>query len=145
LRCGKRGTLLAMPRAALTLAMPLCGTILADWMPNRDILVDWPGQSPQNRTVLAKTGRMVCLSVSSTQTTLLTVSFCHNHLWSWFSVASCCTLLTACNATDLFNNNWRQAGAWIVLFVRAVRVNTLAQGALRQVVSGRGRNTQPFN
>jgi len=33
-------------RAALSLATPLCGTILADWMPHRDILVDWPGQSP---------------------------------------------------------------------------------------------------
>ena len=37
------------PRAPLSLATPLCGTILADWMPNRDNLVDWPGQSPQNR------------------------------------------------------------------------------------------------
>jgi len=36
-------------RAALILATPLCGTILVDWIPNRVILVDWPGQSPKNR------------------------------------------------------------------------------------------------
>ena len=52
------------PRAALSLAMPLCGTILADWMPNWDILVDWPGRRDKalkTVTVPAKTGRMVCL------------------------------------------------------------------------------------
>jgi len=36
------------PQASFSLATPMCGTILADWMPNWDILVDWLGQSPQN-------------------------------------------------------------------------------------------------
>jgi len=36
----------------------------------------------------------------------------------------------ACNATDLFK---KQTKAWITLFVGAVEVNTLAQGALRRV------------
>ena len=42
-------------------------------------------------------------------------------------------LLIACNATDFFNDNWRQAEAWIMLFVGAVEVKDLAQGALRRV------------
>ena len=42
-------------------------------------------------------------------------------------------LLVACNATDLCDNNWRQAEAWTMLFARAVVVNALAQGALRWV------------
>ena len=42
-------------------------------------------------------------------------------------------LLIACDATDLFNDSWRrQAGAWIMLFVGAVAVNAVAQGALRR-------------
>jgi len=52
------------PRAALSLATPLCGTILADWMPNRNILVDWPGRwdkALKTGTVPAKLGRMVSL------------------------------------------------------------------------------------
>jgi len=54
------------PQAALSLATPLCGTILAEWMPNRDILVDWPGRRDKalkTGTVPAKTERMVCLSI----------------------------------------------------------------------------------
>ena len=53
-------------RAALSLAKPLCGTILADWMPNRDILVDWPGHRDKalnTWSVPAKTGRIVCLII----------------------------------------------------------------------------------
>jgi len=37
------------------------------------------------------------------------------------------------NATDIFHNNWRQAKAWLMLFVGAVEVNTLVQGMLRRV------------
>ena len=53
-------------RAELSLATPLCETILADWLPNRDIFVDWPGRRDKalkTGTVPAKTGRMVCLSM----------------------------------------------------------------------------------
>jgi len=42
-------------------------------------------------------------------------------------------LLVACNPTDLFNNNWRQAEGCMMLFVGAVEMNVLAQGALRLV------------
>jgi len=42
-------------------------------------------------------------------------------------------LLITCNATDYFNDNWRQAEAWIMIFVGAVTVIALAQGALRRV------------
>ena len=66
MRRGKRGTLLAGPRTALILATPLCGTILADWMPSRDILVEWLGRRDKafkTGTVPAKTGRMACLPI----------------------------------------------------------------------------------
>jgi len=42
-------------------------------------------------------------------------------------------LMIACNATYVFENNWRQAEAWLMLFVGAVEVNALAQGVLRRV------------
>jgi len=41
--------------------------------------------------------------------------------------------LIARNAIRLFNENWRQAEAWIMLFVEAVDVNAHDQGALRRV------------
>jgi len=40
-------------------------------------------------------------------------------------------LLLACNATDIFNNNWRQAEVRILLLAGAIAANALAQGALR--------------
>ena len=39
----------------------------------------------------------------------------------------------AYNATDLFNDSWQQAEVCIMLFVEAVEVNALAEGALRRV------------
>jgi len=63
----KRRHFIGQSRAALDLASTLCGTILAGWMPNRDILVDWPGRRDKTLktgTVPAKTGRMVCLAIS---------------------------------------------------------------------------------
>jgi len=53
--------------AALSLATSLCGIILAEWMPNRDILVDWPGRrnkALKTGTAPAKTGRMVSLQLT---------------------------------------------------------------------------------
>jgi len=47
------------PLAALSLATPLCGTILAVRMPDRDILVDWLGR--REKALKTGTGRMVCL------------------------------------------------------------------------------------
>ena len=57
------------PWAALSLTTPLCGTILADWMPNRDSLVGWPGRrgkALKTGTVPAITGRMVSLAMCTT-------------------------------------------------------------------------------
>ena len=54
--------------------------------------------------------------------------------WSWHKSHTVSVVdMIACNATDLFNGNWRQAEVWMMLFAGAVAVNTLAQGALRQV------------
>jgi len=74
----KRAALYWPARAALSLATPLCGIILGFlWntslgflMPNRGILVDWPGRRDKalkTGTVPAKMGRMVCLYIKQKQ------------------------------------------------------------------------------
>jgi len=90
----ERAPLYSRPWAALSLTTPLCGIILIDWMPNRDILVGWPGRRDKalkTGTVPAKTGRMVSLLLSHMVST--SRRFVNHYLqqfpvtwsWPWFS------------------------------------------------------------
>jgi len=50
------------------------------------------------------------------------------------------------NVTDLFDDNWQHAKAWIILFVRAVKMNPLSQRVLcSESLSGVDQTFQPSN
>jgi len=53
------------------------------------------------------------------------------------------TVFVASHATDIFNDNWRQAEAYIMLFIGAVEVNALVHGALRRVTQWPWIELQP--
>jgi len=50
--------------------------------------------------------------------------------------------MIACNAMDIMNVYWRQAEAWLMVFIGAVEVKALLKERYRKAHSSRGLSTK---